>query len=164
MGIYLIKEVKSEKLLRTLLDRVPRNSDETKNRIVEMLSSENSGLIVASIYFSLICPINRQRMKYPAKSINCANHLACFDANSFIVMNENQQSWVCPICRNSCSYDDLRIDSYFLEIVNDPGVPENCGKIEIFPNGTWKITETLSGEHVDESSPIICVDSSDSDE
>lgn len=57
------------------------------------------------------------RIKVPIRSISC-NHVSCFDASTFLMINEQTPSWKCPICSNVLRYEDLAVDgsvpSFFL--------------------------------------------------
>lgn len=109
-------------------------------------------------------------MGFPAKSINCI-HLQCFDAYSFISINKGKPIWKCPICYKSCTYNELQIDSYFLEIVSSPYFYPGCEAVEIFSNGTWKPYTELTNniniknttENKETSLDIIVLDDSDDD-
>lgn len=57
-------------------------------------------------------PISMTRIDLPCKSRWC-NHTACFDTATFMMLNEQTPTWVCPICNRSIpSEDDLYIDGY----------------------------------------------------
>lgn len=140
LGVYLVKKLSSEILLQKLLDKGARSSDETKHNIIQKLADVDPDLATTSYRFSLVCPLGKMRMKIPAKSINC-DHLQCFDASIFILMNEKKPTWMCPTCSKSCFYDDIQIESYFLDIVTSPSLPDSCKEIEILADGTWRVYE-----------------------
>ncbi|KAF0768912.1 Uncharacterized protein FWK35_00013366 [Aphis craccivora] len=99
------------------------------------------------------------RIKIPVKSIHC-DHLQCFDASKFILMNEKKPTWMCPIYDNPYLYDDLQIENYFLEIVSSKILKNWSKKIEILADGTWRVfKETKKNQYYsDKVKPINYVD------
>lgn len=57
-----------------------------------------------------ICPISGGQIDIPAKGICCA-HEQCFDLLSYVNMCQALSCWMCPICRQRVTIDDLRIGS-----------------------------------------------------
>ncbi|XP_050544754.1 E3 SUMO-protein ligase PIAS2-like [Daktulosphaira vitifoliae] len=137
---YLVKKLNAESLLKKLQEKGARSAVETKNNIIKKLADVDPDLATTSYRFSLVCPLGKMRMKIPAKSTNC-DHLQCFDASIFLLMNEKKPTWTCPTCSKPCIYDDIRIESYFLDVVSSPNLPENCKEIEIIADGSWKVYE-----------------------
>lgn len=140
MAMYLVEKLTSEMLLQKLIEKKPRSTEETKNYIKEKLENLDPDLTTTSYRVSLICPIGKCRVKIPAKSKNC-DHLQCFDAKTFILMNEKKPTWMCPTCNQPCLYDDIQIQSYFWEIASNPNIPDDCKEIELFADGTWVLFE-----------------------
>ena len=52
------------------------------------------------------------RMSMPCRPTTC-DHLQCFDASLFLMMNEKKPTWTCPVCDSPAKYDDLMVDGYF---------------------------------------------------
>lgn len=94
-------------------------------------------LAITSDHFSLLCPLNKTRMKIPAKSINC-DHIKCFDASTFIKLNELNSTWLCPICHVSCLYNEIKIENYFLVIVTSSKLEDDDNDIVIHTDGSWE--------------------------
>jgi len=86
------------------------------------------------------------RIKIPVKSIHC-DHLQCFDASKFILMNEKKPTWMCQTCDNPCLYDDLQIENYFLKIVSSKILKNWSKKIEILADGTWRVFKETKNTH-----------------
>ncbi|CAH1738368.1 unnamed protein product [Aphis gossypii] len=142
-SMYLVKKLTAETLVKKLQDKGGRPIEETKNIIIETLSNDDPELATTSTYrFSLVCPLSMMRMKIPTKSIHC-DHLQCFDATYFILMNEKKPTWKCPICNKPCFYNDLLVDNYFLEVVSSPTLKDCTNEVEILPDGTWRIYEDI---------------------
>lgn len=169
IGLYLVKKLSSDTLIKILQEKGGRSSEDTKNYIIKKLADVDPDLATTSYRFSLVCPLGKMRMKIPAKSINC-DHLQCFDASIFILMNEKKPTWMCPTCNKSCWYDDIQIESYFLDIVSSPTLPDSCKEIEILADGTWrvyeenKVTEDKETPINNKDKPIDSVNLDDSDE
>jgi len=89
LGMYLVKKLSSDILLQRLKDKGARSAEETKSNIIKKLADVDPDLATTSYRFSLVCPLGKMRMTIPAKSINC-DHLQCFDASIFILMNEKK--------------------------------------------------------------------------
>lgn len=171
-GIYLVKKLTSEFLLQKLVDKKARSSEESKNHIIKKLADVDPDLVTTTPYiFPLVCPLSKIRMKLPARSVNC-NHIQCFDAHNFILINEKKPTWTCPTCNNPCFYDDVQIDSYFLDIVSNPHLPDSCKEIKILSDGTWEVykeqnVNTNTGSAADYSlcpNDSIQLNSSDDDD
>lgn len=65
---------------------------------------------------SLTCPLGKMRMSTPCRASTC-NHLQCFDAMTYLQMNERKPTWMCPVCDKSAIYDNLTIDGLVLRSV-----------------------------------------------
>lgn len=166
LGVSLVKKLSSEMLLQRLKEKGARSSKETKDYIIKKLADVDPDLATTSYRFSLMCPLGKMRMKIPAKSVNC-DHLQCFDASIYILMNEKKPTWLCPTCNKSCVYDDIQIENYFLEVVTSPNLSENSKEIEILADGTWRMYEELKDTEISpevKETPMDSVNLDDSDE
>ncbi|XP_022175000.1 E3 SUMO-protein ligase PIAS2-like [Myzus persicae] len=152
VSMYLVKRLTSETLIQRLKDKGGRSSEETKNCIIKKLADVDPDLATTSYRFSLVCPLGKMRMKIPAKSIHC-DHLQCFDASTFILMNEKKPTWMCPTCNKPCLYDDIQIENYFLEVVSSPTLKDCSKEIEILADGTWRVYEENKETKTTNSTP-----------
>lgn len=139
MAVYLVDIISIEEMVENIKmdnDRfsLPLN---TKQTIKEFLRKSDKDLELAPYKLTLLCPINKLRMKLPAKSVKC-NHIQCFDLQAFISLNKVEPTWVCPICKNPCLLADLKVDSFLLFIINSLKVSKDCVEIELYANGKWK--------------------------
>ena len=50
-------------------------------------------------------------MRTPCRASTCS-HLQCFDAATFLQMNEKKPTWMCPICDKPAEFYRLIIDGY----------------------------------------------------
>ncbi|XP_025208606.1 E3 SUMO-protein ligase PIAS1-like [Melanaphis sacchari] len=167
IALFIVKKLSSDDLIKKLQEKEARSSEETKNNIIKKLAVSDSDFAPTSYRFSLVCPLGKIRMKIPAKSIHC-DHIQCFDAETFILMNEKKPQWMCPTCNKSCLYDDIRIENYFMEIVTSPKL-ENNMEIEILADGSWivfkenKDTKNTNSNLDSKTNPIDAIDLDDSD-
>ena len=81
------------------------------------------------------CPISISRIECPVKSVDC-NHLACFDLSSFLLLSEQENTTVCPICLKIISLDKLYVDAWLYNILKE--LPDDVETIEVEADGTWK--------------------------
>ena len=51
------------------------------------------------------------RMQLPCRAGTCT-HLQCFDATTFLMMNEKKATWMCPVCDRNAPFHKLVIDGY----------------------------------------------------
>jgi len=169
LAMFIVKKLTADTLIKKLQDKGARSSEETKNYIIKKLADVDPDLATTSYRFSLVCPLGKMRMKIPAKSIHC-DHLQCFDASTFILMNEKKPTWMCPTCNKPCLYDDIQIENYFLEVVTSPTLKDCSKEIEILADGTWvvyeenKETKNTNSTPDTKEKPIDSVDLDDSDD
>ena len=68
-------------------------------------------------FLKMLCfQLGKTRLTIPSRSINCS-HLQCFDAPTFIQMNEKKPSWICPICDRPATFKSLIIDGWVLPFI-----------------------------------------------
>ncbi|KAF0766272.1 Uncharacterized protein FWK35_00020237 [Aphis craccivora] len=138
-AMYVVKKLTVHSLIKKIQDKGGRSSEDTKNYIIKKLADVDPDLATTTSYrFSLVCPLGKMRMKIPVKSIHC-DHLQCFDASTFILMNEKKPTWMCPTCNKPSLYDDLQIENYILEVVSSPILEDCSNEIEILADGTWRV-------------------------
>lgn len=94
---------------------------------------------------SLKCPLTYARVSTPVKSIKC-DHTGCFDAFSFLALQEQISTWKCPICLISIPFPDLRLSAYFKDILAK--CDESVESVEINEDASWKrVTENKESHH-----------------
>ena len=55
--------------------------------------------------------LGKVRMKMPCRSVTC-DHIQCFDAVTYLRMNEKKPTWFCPVCDRHAEYSKLIIDGF----------------------------------------------------
>ncbi|CAJ2509901.1 Uu.00g058010.m01.CDS01 [Anthostomella pinea] len=104
--------------------------------ITEMTKKANDPDVVAtSTVLSLKCPLSYTRLRVPCRSVLC-NHVQCFDANSYLQLQEQGPQWICPICNNSAPFDNLAVDEYVRDILENTS--QSLEQVTIEPDGQWK--------------------------
>jgi E3 SUMO-protein ligase PIAS1 len=83
---------------------------------------------------SLKDPISTLKMTTPCRSTICT-HDRCFDAESFLQLQEQAPMWQCPICNKTISFEALAVDEYVQEILEK--VPRGTDQVTIEPDGRW---------------------------
>ena len=118
-----------------------------------MKKANDPDIEVGSSVMSLKDPISTQRINTPCRSTVCT-HNQCFDAESFLLLQEQAPTWTCPICNKTVSYDGLAVDQYVEEILNKA---RDADHVTIEPNGEWSTEKDTSpkqngyGAHDDDS-------------
>jgi E3 SUMO-protein ligase PIAS1 len=96
--------------------------------------ADDPDIVVESSVMSLKDPISTLRITIPCRSTICT-HNRCFDAESFLQLQEQAPTWQCPICNNTISFEALAVDEYVQEILDK--VPRGTDQVTIEPDGNW---------------------------
>ena len=99
--------------------------------------AEDSDLVATSSILSLKCPLSTLRIDVPSRS-NICSHNQCFDASSFLQLQEQAPTWTCPICNKIVTFENLQIDQYVDDILKS--TPKSVDQVTIEPNGDWSQT------------------------
>ena len=83
---------------------------------------------------SLKCPLSTLRIDTPCRSIGC-QHNQCFDAASYLQLQEQAPTWTCPICNRHSPFETLAVDLYVEHILKSTS--RNDEAVTIEPNGSW---------------------------
>ncbi|KAK7403192.1 E3 SUMO-protein ligase pli1 [Neonectria punicea] len=98
--------------------------------------AQDSDVVATSQVLSLKCPLSYMRLDLPCRSLSCA-HIQCFDATSYLQLQEQGPQWLCPICNKSAPFEQLAVDDYVKEILSK--TPKSLETVTIEPNGKWHI-------------------------
>jgi E3 SUMO-protein ligase PIAS1 len=140
MFVYLVRNVP----LDTLLKRIDSHQHISKESTVQQIVNENNQdsddeIQTLSTILSLKCPLSYCRIETPVRSIHC-KHIECFDAKSFLQLQQQATTWTCPICNKVLDFDSLAVDDYLYEILQLLK-DDDTDEIEINQNGGWKIKQ-----------------------
>jgi E3 SUMO-protein ligase PIAS1 len=113
------------------------------NFIAVMKKANDPDIEVGSSVMSLKDPISTLRIVTPCRSTVCT-HNQCFDADSFLQLQEQAPTWTCPICSKTISYEGLAVDQYVEEILNKA---RNTDQVTIQPSGEWSTEKEANPKH-----------------
>lgn len=66
-------------------------------------------IVTTSQKLSLKCPLSYMRLEVPCRSPLCS-HIQCFDATSYLQLQEQGPQWLCPICNKLTLFEGLAVD------------------------------------------------------
>lgn len=76
------------------------------------------------------------RMITPCRASTC-NHLQCFDASLYLLMNEKKPTWNCPVCDKQAIFENLVIDGYFEQVLQSHFLTLDDTEIQLHNDGSW---------------------------
>jgi E3 SUMO-protein ligase PIAS1 len=107
-------------------------------------------IVATSSVLSLKCPLSYSRITLPCRSTAC-RHTQCFDATSYLQLQEQGPTWQCPICNIPAPFESLAVDeyvpgyvwqavyslvdSYVRNILSNTS--DSVEQVTIEPNGSW---------------------------
>ncbi|KAL5005508.1 hypothetical protein ScPMuIL_018964 [Solemya velum] len=153
VAIYLVKKLTSDILLQRLKQFGNRHPDHTRALIKEKLSHDpDSEIATTSLRVSLTCPLGKMRIQIPCRASTCS-HLQCFDASTYMCMNEKKPTWTCPVCDKPAPFHKLMIDGLFVEICRQAS---EYNDIQFVEDGSWSPLKQNKETHLISSpSPVI---------
>ncbi|KAH7464453.1 hypothetical protein FOMA001_g17452 [Fusarium oxysporum f. sp. matthiolae] len=96
--------------------------------------AQDPDIAVTSQVLTLMCPLSQKRLELPCRGLDC-KHLQCFDATTYIQLQEQSPQWECPICYIYVPFDVLAVDGYMENILHE--TPKSQEKVTIDANGKW---------------------------
>ncbi|KAF8471940.1 PINIT domain-containing protein [Kalaharituber pfeilii] len=138
--VNLVKVIPVEKLVDDLSKSNNRISKEAVIR--EMVKrNEDSDLVATSSVISLKCPLSTLRIELPVRSKVCT-HVQCFDASSYLQLQQQAPTWTCPTCNKPVPFNLLVVDSYVQDILD--ATPKSVDSVTVDPNGNWSVASQRS--------------------
>ncbi|KHJ31093.1 putative miz zinc finger protein [Erysiphe necator] len=135
--VFVTKIVTVPSLVQKLLDDQKLITE--KSVLSEMVNKSRDAEIVATAsVLSLKCPLSTMRIDLPCRSFAC-RHMQCFDATSYLQLQEQGPTWSCPICNSPAPYESLAIDEYVQNILK--GTPRHVEQVTIEPDGKWELND-----------------------
>lgn len=89
-----------------------------------------------STVLSLKCPLSAMRITVPMRSSQCL-HNQCFDAASYLQLQEQAPTWTCPVCNRLAPFDSLQMDLYVDDILKSTS--SSTEQVIIEPDGQWHL-------------------------
>lgn len=132
LAVYLCRAVPVEELVTKIQGRRIHK----ESVIQELTKAANDPDVVAtSQVLSLKCPLSYTRLRAPCRSTSC-NHVQCFDATSYLQLQEQGPQWICPICNKPAAFENLAVDQYVKDILDHTS--ESTEQVTIEPDGQWR--------------------------
>ena len=103
------KTISKEQVIRESMASEPTLDVIKPNAFLVRNRAEDSEIVATSTVMSLKCPLSTVRIVVPCRSILCT-HNQCFDASSFLQLQEQAPTWTCPVCSKWTSFSSLQID------------------------------------------------------
>jgi len=96
--------------------------------------AEDADIVATSTVLSLKCPLSTLRISVPCRSTICT-HNQCFDATSFLQLQEQAPTWTCPVCNKATNFEALQVDQYVDNILRSTS--PTVEQVTIEPDGEW---------------------------
>ncbi|XP_038595985.1 uncharacterized protein LOC119919554 [Tachyglossus aculeatus] len=132
-AVYLVMKLTVDDLLEKLWDDSVLPADNTRALIQEKLGGDSGEPSTSSLHVSLMCPLGQSRVTVPCRALSCS-HLEIFDAIQYLKKNEEEETWMCPVCDTCAPFSKLVVDRYFVDILNGN---TSCEEVEIHQDGSW---------------------------
>lgn len=90
------------------------NVGDTSRSFLKLLISADSRTLLYRIplYHAFVFrkfQLGKMRIQLPCRASTCT-HLQCFDATTFLMMNEKKATWMCPVCDKPAPFHKLILD------------------------------------------------------
>ncbi|EFX00288.1 sumo ligase [Grosmannia clavigera kw1407] len=139
LALYICKAHTASELTRVIERRRI-----TKDSVIREVTrqAQDPDVVATSQVLSLKCPLTYMRLSLPIRSMTC-KHIQCFDATSYLQLQEQGPQWLCPVCSRTASFDTLAVDEYVKEILAK--TPSDQDQVTIDPDGTWHAEKPKNG-------------------
>ncbi|KAG0378144.1 SUMO ligase siz1 [Mortierella sp. AD032] len=78
----------------------------------------------------------------------------CFDAFTFLSINERVHRWICPVCnRIMDSWDEIIVDGYYTDILES--TPKGLENVNVSPDGKWDVPVNRIPLDIDGPVPML---------
>ncbi|KAL1481523.1 hypothetical protein MTO96_034409 [Rhipicephalus appendiculatus] len=145
VGVFLVRKKTAATILRELQEREAPSTVTTREHIKKKVLERASGgdIAVTSFHVSLTCPLSKKRMSVPCRAHGC-KHVQCFDAESYLQVNETRPTWLCPVCNRRAGFFSLFVDKLFKQIVER--APADCESVVFRKDGSWTPSASLKDD------------------
>ncbi|CZT05813.1 related to E3 SUMO-protein ligase pli1 [Rhynchosporium agropyri] len=132
--IYVVKAV----LVADLVQKLSTGKRISEAAVLEDMRSKarDTDIVATASALSLKCPLSTLRIDLPCRSIAC-RHNQCFDATSYLQLQEQGPTWLCPICNNPAPFEHLAVDEYVQNILKQTS--KSIDQVIIQPDGKWEL-------------------------
>ncbi|EXJ86556.1 hypothetical protein A1O3_03509 [Capronia epimyces CBS 606.96] len=141
---YLMVNLVMQKPIDTMVSELRQGKSISKEQILRDMrtKAEDPDIVATSSVLSLKDPVAYTRIVTPCRSIAC-NHNQCFDAASYLQLQEQAPTWTCPICNKPAPWEHLALDLYVNDILNS--TPQDVEAVAVEPDGRWHIQRDQDG-------------------
>ncbi|KAH7041131.1 PINIT domain-containing protein [Microdochium trichocladiopsis] len=152
VGLYICKTTPISDLVAAIKNRKIR-----KETVIREISDKanDPDVGVTHLNLSLKCPLSYTRLRTPCRGTQC-KHITCFDATSYLQLQEQGPQWLCPLCNGPAPYTSLAVDEYAKEILEQTSESEE--QVTIEPDGSWRPQSSDKGTryngHNDQSAKL----------
>ncbi|EJT81729.1 MIZ zinc finger protein [Gaeumannomyces tritici R3-111a-1] len=145
LGIYACKSYSVDSLVGRLRTGKKISRQSVVNEITR--KARDTEIVTTSQVMSMKCPLSCMRLQLPVRSEAC-KHIQCFDATSYLQLQEQGPQWLCPICNQSAPFERLAVDDYAKEILEQTA--KSVEQVKIEPDGEWRLAGAEAEEIKDE--------------
>ncbi|KAB8069798.1 PINIT domain-containing protein [Aspergillus leporis] len=119
-----------------LVDELKLRKIISKEQVLREMKSRagDTDIVATSSVMSMKCPLSTLRITVPCRTVICT-HNQCFDAYSFLQLQEQAPTWSCPVCSKATSFESLQIDQYVDDILHSTS--PDIEQVVIEPDGRW---------------------------
>ncbi|KAG2025908.1 hypothetical protein GB937_002050 [Aspergillus fischeri] len=135
-GFFVLVNLVQRHPIEDLVLELKRRKTITKEQVLREMKNraEDSDIVATSTVMSLKCPLSTLRIEVPCRTVVCT-HNQCFDASSFLQLQEQAPTWSCPVCSKATSYESLQVDQYVDDILHSTS--PDVEQVIIEPDGKW---------------------------
>ncbi|KAI0512689.1 PINIT domain-containing protein [Xylaria bambusicola] len=136
LAAYLCKMVTVDELVTKI-----RGRKIAKATVIQEINKKanDPDVVATSTVLSLKCPLSYARLSTPCRSVLC-QHIQCFDAASYLQLQEQGPQWLCPICNQAAPFENLAVDEYVRDILENTA--DATEQVTIEPDGRWSAQKT----------------------
>ncbi|CDS41737.1 e3 SUMO protein ligase PIAS2 [Echinococcus multilocularis] len=152
-AIYLVQKHSTKELCEALRTHAYRPAPVVQRQIVDKLAStvtscgggSGNGVVDESddddlqiqntLPVQLLCPLSKCRIKLPVRGQRC-QHIQCYDADTYLLINERKPAWKCPVCDSPAPFHELFVDGLLMDILATRE-SQDVEEIVFNENGSW---------------------------
>lgn len=116
--MYFARRISVDELLQRIRDRehIPaRTSLDLVRRLLDP-GPKSSDLHISELNVHFQDPVLRKRIVMPVRATTC-DHPLCFDAESYLQMEDRNPKWLCPVCGKPIRFENIRVDMLFVDLL-----------------------------------------------
>ncbi|VDM34164.1 unnamed protein product [Hydatigera taeniaeformis] len=163
-AIYLVQKHSTKELCEALRTHAYRSAQVVQKQIVDKLASTVTSCSVGSgggmveesddddlqiqntLPVQLLCPLSKCRIKLPVRGQRC-QHIQCYDADTYLLINERKPAWKCPVCDILAPFHELFVDGLLLNILASKE-SQDVEEIVFNEDGSWTTMRPVCASEV----------------